>query len=173
METSEEILAARAKLISGNRSIQNDLSGDGPTVVEFLLAPERYAVEELFVDEVMLLRELTPIPGVPDFVAGITNIKGRILSVLNLKILLGINTKGITELNRIIILKNNKMEFGILTDSILGTRNLPSEQLAPMPVTLQGTAADYVKGITADGLILLDCERMLSAKSITVNQKHK
>ena len=173
MKTNEEILAARAKLISGDRFVRKEPSGDELSVVEFLLAPERYAVEQQFVDEVMLLKELTPIPGVPDYVAGITNLRGRILSVLNLKILLGITTKGITELNRIIILKSNKMEFGILTDSILGTRFLPSGHLARKPETLQGPSADYVKGITADGMILLDCDWMLSAKAITINQRQK
>ncbi len=173
MRTNEEILAARAKLISGDRFAGDEQTGDELSVVEFLLAPERYAVEQQFADEVMLLKDLTPIPGVPDFVAGITNIRGKILSVLNLKILLGITSKGITELNRIIILKNSKMEFGILTDSILGTRILPSGHLARKPETLQGPTSGYVKGITADGMILLDCERMLSAKAITINQKQK
>jgi purine-binding chemotaxis protein CheW len=171
MRINEEILKARAKLISGDRLIRNEPTGDQLPVVEFLLAPERYAVEQQFVDEVMLLKELTPIPGVPDYVAGITNLRGRILSVLNLKILLGITSKGITELNRIIILKNNKIEFGILTDSILGTRFLSPGHLAQKPETLQDPSADYVKGITADGIILLDCERMLSSKTITINKK--
>ena len=171
MRTNEEILAARAKLISGDWFVRNELTGDELTVVEFLLSPERYAVEQQFVDEVLLLKELTPIPGVPDYVAGITNIRGRILSVLNLKILLGITSKGITELNRIIILKNNRMEFGILTDSVLGTRFLPSGQLVQKPVTLQGDASRYVKGITADGLVVLDCVQLLTDKAITINQK--
>lgn len=173
MVTNEEILEARAKLISGDRLVPNEPTGDELSVVEFSLSPERYAVEEQHVGEVLLLKELTPIPGAPDFVAGIANIKGRILSVLNLKIFLGITAKGITELNRIIILKNNRMEFGILTDSILGIRNFPSGQFTRKPDTLQGTAAEYIKGITSDGLILLDSERMLSAQTITINQKQK
>ncbi len=171
MKTNEEILAARAKLISGARSVQNEPSGYELSVVEFMLVPERYAVEEQFVGEVLILKELTSIPGVPNYVAGIANIRGRIVSILNLKILLGIASKGITELNRIIILKHNKMEFGILADSILGSRSFPSGQLAPKPVTFQGDTSRYVKGITADGLVILDCVQLLSDKAITINQK--
>ncbi len=173
MKTNEEILAARAKLISGTRSVRNKPSVNELSVVEFMLVPERYAVEEQFVGEVLLLKELTPIPGVPNYVAGIANIRGRIVSILNLKMLLGITSKGITELNRIIILKYNKMEFGILADSILGSRSFPTGQLAGKPVTLKGDASRYVKGITADGLVLLDCAQLLSDKTITINQKQK
>ena len=173
MRTNEEILAERAKLISRARSDHDEPSGYELSVVEFMLVPERYAVEEQFVGEVLLLKELTPIPGVPTYVAGIANIRGRIVSILNLKLLLGIASKGITELNRIIILKYNKMEFGILADSILGSRSIPSGQLAPKPVTLQGDAARYVKGITGDGLVILDCVQLLSDKTITINQNQK
>ncbi len=173
METNEEILAARAKLISGTRSVRNEPSGYELSVVEFMLVPERYAVEEQFVGEVLLLKELTPIPGIPNYVAGIANIRGRIVSILNLKMLLGITSKGITELNRIIILKYNKMEFGILADSILGSRSIQSGLLAPKPATLQGDASRYVKGITVDGLVILDCVQLLSDKAITINQVQK
>jgi len=173
MKTNEEILTARAKLITGRRSDKDDPSGNDLSVIEFMLSPERYAVEEQFVGEVLLLKELTPIPGVPNYVTGIANIRGRIISILNLKMLLGISSKGITELNRIIILKSNRMEFGILADSILGSRSFPAGQLAGKPVTLKGDASRYVKGITAEGLVLLDCAQLLSDKSITINQKQK
>jgi purine-binding chemotaxis protein CheW len=173
MKTDEEILEARARLIAGHRIDRNERTGSDLTLVEFSLAPERYAVEEHFVREVLVLKELTPLPGVPAFVAGITNIRGRIVSVLNLKILLGIKTRGITELNRIIILKNNRMEFGILTDAVLGISTVANGLITPSPVNLQGTSAEYVKGITAEGLILLDCERILSAREIIIDQKKK
>jgi purine-binding chemotaxis protein CheW len=173
MKTNEEILAARAKLIAGASLARNEPSGIELSVVEFKLEPERYAVEEQYIGEVLILKELTPIPGVPNYVAGIANIRGRIVSILNLKLLLGVASKGITELNRIIILKHNKMEFGILADSILGSSSIPSAQLAQKPLTLQGDAARYVKGVTVDGLVILDCAQLLSDRAIIINHKQK
>lgn len=161
----------RARLLSGSDSPHQVQPKDQLSLVEFSLAPERYAVEEQFVVEVLLLKELTIIPGAPDFVAGITNVRGRILSVLNLKIFLGIATRGITELNRIVLLRKGEMEFGILTDAILGSKLIRREQFAPPPVNLAGTSANYVKGVTADGLVLLDCERLLLDKKIRIDQK--
>ncbi len=173
MGNDEAILEVRARLIAGKKLTKKGHEGDDLTLVEFTLSPERYAVEERFVSEVLLLKALTPLPGVPAFVVGITNNRGRIVSILNLKILLGIQTKGITELNRIILLKNNKMEFGILTDSVLGIRTIHSGSLTTSPANIQGIAAEFIKGISADGLILLDCERILSAKEIIIDQAKK
>jgi purine-binding chemotaxis protein CheW len=173
MKSGEDILQERARKISGKRSGNHLAQEEMITVVEFNLMPENYAIDEFFVSEVILLKELTTIPGVPSFVAGITNIRGKIISVVNLKIFLGITTKGITDLNRIIVLKHKQMEFGILADSILGTKTINTSALSPAPITVQGAAAGFVKGITSDGMIVLDGGNILSTKSIIINQKQK
>jgi purine-binding chemotaxis protein CheW len=173
MKSGEDILQERARKISGKRSGNHLAQEEMITVVEFNLMPENYAIDEFFVSEVILLKELTTIPGVPSFVAGITNIRGKIISVVNLKIFLGITTKGITDLNRIIVLKHKQMEFGILADSILGTKTIKTSALSPAPITVQGAAAGFVKGITSDGMIVLDGGNILSTKSIIINQKQK
>ena len=173
MKSDEELLQERARKISGPRTRKDVSPDDEITVVEFNLMPEHYAIDEFYVSEVMLLKELTPIPGVPAFVAGITNLRGKIISVVNLKFFLGITSKGITDLNRIIVLKNKQMEFGILADSILGTKTIHTSMLSPAPITIKGAEAGYVKGITSDGLIILDGSVILSTKTIIINQKQK
>lgn len=173
MKSDEDILQERALKISGRRLANHLAPEEEITVVEFNLMPEHYAIDEYFVSEVIHLKELTSIPGVPSFVAGITNIRGKIISVINLKNFLGITSRGITDLNRIIVLKNKQMEFGILADSILGTKTIKTSALLPPPITIRGTEAGYVKGITSDGLIILDGSNILSTKSIIINQKQK
>ena len=173
MKSDEEILQERARKISVTRTLDHVSQDDEITVIEFNLMPEHYAIDEYFVSEVMLLKELTPIPGVTAFVAGITNLRGKIISIVNLKNFLGITSKGITDLNRIIVLKNKQMEFGILVDSILGTWTIKTSMLSPAPITLQGAEAGYVKGITSEGLIILDGSNILSTKTIIINQKQK
>jgi len=173
MRTNEDILQERARKISGKLGENQEVPVDEMTLVEFNLISGHYAIEESFVLEVLLLKELTPIPGVPAFVAGIINLRGKIISVVNLKLFLGIPGKGITDMNRIIVLKNDLMEFGILADSILGTKTIQLSKLLPAPITVQAVAAGYVKGISSEGLIVLDGFKILAAKSIVVNQKLK
>jgi purine-binding chemotaxis protein CheW len=173
MRTPEEILKERAEQISGERTGSKSTDGEKLDLVEFMLSPEHYAVEWQYVGEVMFLKDLTPLPGVPAFVAGITNIRGRIVSIVNLKSFLGISSKGITELNKIIILKNTNMEFGILTDSITGTKSISSKLLVDKPLTLKPEIAGLIKGITAEGLIVLDGEALLAANSLIIDQKKR
>ncbi|WP_332856521.1 chemotaxis protein CheW [Duganella sp. S19_KUP01_CR8] len=139
-------------------------------VLEFMLAHERYALEMTHVHEVHVLRELTPLPCTPDFVLGIVNVRGRILSLVDLKRFFGLPQQGLTDLNKIIVLRGGAMRFGLLADQILGVNKLVLAELQPAPPTLGGIRADYLKGVTAARLIVLDGERLLSDPAMVVEQ---
>jgi len=171
MKTNAEILQERAVLLAVDASVNSSEVIDYLNVVEFLLTPERYGIESQLISEVLLLKELAPIPGAPTFVAGVTNIRGKIVSMINLKAFLGLVSKGITELNKTIIIQHNGIEFGIIADAITGTRSIDSKSLRAAPVTLKGKGAAFVKGIAPDGMILLDGIKLISETTIIVNQK--
>jgi purine-binding chemotaxis protein CheW len=142
-------------------------------ILEFGLADERYAVELHYVHEAYVLKELTPLPCTPAFVLGVVAARGRILSVVDLKAFFGLPDKGLTDLNKIIVLRNdgaNPMEFGVLADYIVGVRELALTDMQPSLPTLTGVRADYLKGVTADRLVLLDARKLLEDESIVVEQ---
>jgi purine-binding chemotaxis protein CheW len=170
MKDEQLILQERAKKIAGWKT-ELTSKGESLVVVEFQLIPERYCIAGSFVTEVLPLKAITPIPGVPAFVLGVMNVRGKIISIINLKTFFNLKETGITQLNKIIIVKQNQMEFAIVTDAITGTREILLSSLSAPPVTLSGIGADYIKGVTPDGLILLDIATVLSSKSIIVNQK--
>ncbi len=60
--------------------------GEHIEVLEFILAHERYAIETAWVQEVYPLRQLTPLPGTPAFVLGVVNVRGKIISVMDLRV---------------------------------------------------------------------------------------
>lgn len=169
--TSEEkkrILRQRAEVLA--REPEKDKRGEEYLeVVEFLLAYETYAIESSYVKEVCPLIDLTIIPCTPPFVLGIINVRGQILSVIDLKKCFGLPEKGLTDLNKVIIIHDEKMEFGVLADVILGVRAIPIEKIQPSLPTLTGIREKYLKGITEERLVLLDAERLLSDQSIIVN----
>ncbi len=140
-------------------------------VLEFLLAHERYGVESSYVREVWPVNDLTPVPCTPPFVLGIISVRGRILSVLDLKKFLNLPEKGLGDLNKVIILKSDTMEFGILADVIFGIRSMPLRGLQQSVPTLTGIGEEYLRGVTEDRLILLDAERVLSDKRILVDEE--
>lgn len=140
-------------------------------LLEFRLASERYAVETRFVTEVQPLRDLTPLPGTPPFVRGIVNLRGRILPVYDLKKFFALPEQGLTDLHRIVVVDGGDFEIGLLADVVIGVRMLPAAELSPPLPTLSAIGADYLKGISAERLVVLDLERVLSDPRIIVNDE--
>jgi purine-binding chemotaxis protein CheW len=170
MKDELTILSERARK-NAYRHSEQPPQGETLLVVTFRLIPERYCIGSAFVTEVLPLKEITPIPGVPPFVLGVMNVRGKIISVINLKKFFNLKETGITESNKIIVVKQNHMEFGIVTDVITGTCALILSTLSAPPVTLNHIGAEYVKGVTPDGLILLDIVAILNDKSLIINNK--
>ncbi len=139
-------------------------------LLEFRLARERYALESRHVQEVHPLRELTPLPGTPAFLLGIVNVRSRILPVLDLKKFFDLPEQGLTDLHRIIRVRGNDLELGLLADVVVGVRSVPAASLQPSLPTLTGIRADYLKGVTDERLVVLDLERILADPKIVVHE---
>lgn len=153
-QTRDRILRARAR--SAAREAVAHEAAEHIEVIEFLMSYERYAVEIGWVREVLALRELTPLPGTPRFVAGIVNVRGRILSVVDLKAFFELPDKGLPDLNRVLVISDGRIEFGLLVDAVSGLRRLPVAQLQPALPTMSGVREKYLRGLTADRLAVLD-----------------
>ena len=140
-------------------------------VLEFRLAQERYGLEIRYVREVYPLKDLTPLPCTPPFVLGIVNVRGRILPVLDLKKFFDLPEQGLTDLHRIILVEGNDLEIGLLADATVGVQSIPVESLQLSLPTLTGIRSDYLKGVTAEGLVVLDVVRLLADPKITVHEE--
>jgi purine-binding chemotaxis protein CheW len=142
-------------------------------IIEFTLAGECYCIESAFVREVYPLKDFTPLPGVPSFILGIVNVRGQILPVVDLKKFFNLPEKGLGELNKVIILRDDRLEYGILADAVNGTKIIYREEVLPVPPTVTGIGEEYLKGVTKENLIVLNVEKLLSDKSIVVNEEVK
>jgi len=168
-EEKKNILRERARLLA--QEAEKDAPGEKIEVVEFLLAYERYGIESSFVREVYPLRDLTVVPCTPRHVLGIINVHGRILSVVDLKKFFDLPDKGLGDLNKVIVLKSDTMEFGVLADAIDGVRVLPVSGLQQAIPTLTGIRQEYLKGIAKDRTVILDARRLLEDKKLVVNEE--
>ena len=140
-------------------------------VLEFRLAQERYAVETRHVREVLALKDLTLLPCTPPFVLGIVNVRGRITPVIDIKKFFDLPDQGLTDLHRIILVHGNDLEIGLLADVIVGVRSMPVDSVQPSLPTLTGVRADYLKGVTAERLVVLDLDRILTDPKIVVHEE--
>lgn len=168
-ETRLRVLRERARA-AARESAADDDPAARIQVVEFLLAYERYAVETSWVHEVVALRDLTPLPGAPAFVAGLINVRGRIVSVVDLKVFFDLPAKGLPDLNRVLIVGNDTLEFGLLVDAVAGVAHLRLDQLQPALPTLTGVREEYLRGLTPERLAVLDAARILADPRIVVRQ---
>ena len=140
-------------------------------VVQFLLAEETYAVEARYVREVCLLEDLAPLPCTPAFVLGIANVRGEILSVIDIKRFFELPEKGLTDLNKILILESDAMRIGVLADAVVGVRRIPLAAIRPSLPTLTGIREEFLRGVTPERTVVLDAGRLLAAKSIVVREQ--
>ncbi len=162
----ERILEARAEALA--RESEGAKDSDSLEIVEFLLADEYYGIESRYIREVYPIKDYTPLPGTPSFVLGLINVRGLIVSVIDIKKFFDMPDKGISDLNKVIIIHGDMMEFGILADEILGVRNVAPNEIQPPPPTLTGIREEYLRGITRERIVILDAKRLLGDENIVV-----
>lgn len=149
---------------------QNKVTSATVEIIEFVLATERYGIESAFVKEVYPLKDFTPLPGVPSYIMGIVNVRGQILPVVDLRKFFSLSERGLGEMNKLIILRNDQMEFGIVADLVEGTRTLAIDDIMATPVTVTGIGETYLKGVTKEHIIVLDAESLLNDKKMIINE---
>jgi purine-binding chemotaxis protein CheW len=169
-DEKNKILRARAMDLAREPELQSTAEKT-VEIVEFLLAHEKYGIESSYVREICPLKELTMVPCTPSFVLGIINVRGQILSIIDIKKFFGLPERGLTNLNKVIILHNDKMEFGVLADLIVGVRSIAVSQVQPSLPTLTGIREQYLKGITNETIVILDAGKLLSSTTMTVHEE--
>lgn len=169
-EDTHRILKERAHTLA-REAVSAEAADASIEVIEFLLAHERYAIASEHVREVCPLEELTPLPCTPAFVFGIVNLRGEILPVIDIKKFFDLPEKGLTNLNKVILLESADMVFGILADAISGVHRISRAGIQPSLPTLTGLREDYLLGVTAERVVVLDAEKLLHDEKLIVNEQ--
>lgn len=168
-EDQKRILRARADALA--KKPQEEKEGEHMEVVEFLLSNEHYGIESHYIREVYPIKDFTPLSCAPPFVLGLINVRGQIFSVINLKQFFHMDNMGISDLNKVIIIRNESMEFGILADCVIGVHNIAISEIEPPLPSLTGICEDFLKGITRDRMVILDAKSLLEDKNIIVHEE--
>ncbi len=140
-------------------------------ILAFTLAGETYGIETRHVREVCALKDLTPVPCTPPFVAGVMNLRGRILAIIDLRKFFELPARGLTEFDRVIILASGDTELGLLANSIEGLRSLKVADLQQGLPALTGMHERFFKGVTGEMLTVLDGARLLVDTDLKVNEQ--
>ena len=169
-EETRRILKARARALA-RESAKTETTDERLEVLEFSLADEKYGIESSYVREVFSLKELTALPCTPSFVLGLVNVRGQILSVIDIKKFFDLSDKDRTGRNEVIVVHTDRLELGILADAVLGVSLIPLTDLQPSLPTLTGVRADYLRGVTKEPMVVLDGQKLLSSPKLIVYEE--
>lgn len=111
----------------------NKAQTDTKRFLEFNLGGESYAVELLLVKEVITLPEMTTIPKAPNYVCGLMNLRGLVLTVIDLRKKLGITPDKDSSQNGVIIFDLGERLVGAVVDSIQKVLTISQEKIKPLP----------------------------------------
>ncbi|HEY3699514.1 MAG TPA: chemotaxis protein CheW [Spongiibacteraceae bacterium] len=168
-ERVQEILRERARALALPTHVES-APQQQLELLEFSLAREHYGIASACVREVYPLTDFTSVPCTPPFVLGIVNVRGEIVSVIDIRKFFGLPTSGITDLNKVIIIHNDAMLFGIVVDSILDVRHIAVADLLPA-ANISGMRASYLLGVTPERMAVIDVEKLLGDKKIVVDEE--
>lgn len=112
---------------------ENKIKSDTKRFLEFNLGGENYAVELLLVKEVITPPEMTPIPKAPPYVCGLMNLRGLVLTVVDLRKKLGITPDKDSSQNGVIIFDLGDRLVGVVVDSIQKVLNISGGNIKPIP----------------------------------------
>ncbi len=144
----EESWARRAEQIA--RVIETEDEGEQIELALVRLGKEIYGLDVQYIYDIRLLEKITRVPRVPDWVAGVVNLRGRIISALDLKRFLGIAVEASSpeEMNRkLVVVEIPEMELALIVDEVLMVETLPVNKIHEPSSAVRGIPAEYVRGI--------------------------
>jgi purine-binding chemotaxis protein CheW len=135
--------------------------------VVFQVAGEQYGVTIDRVESIVKMQPITLVPQAPEFLEGITNLRGMVLPVLSLRKRFGLPPREADRETRIVVVMNDGHPIGIIVDSVLEVLRLPEESIEPPPPMVTNERTRFITGIAKVGerlIILLDLARVLSVE---------
>jgi purine-binding chemotaxis protein CheW len=148
---------------------------DGVQYLTFILDSKLFAFDVLKTREVLSLIPITPIPGTPEYMTGVLNLRGSVVPVIDLRKKFGITESGFTENTSIIIVEaNNGSEtvvVGALVDAVKGVRRFEQNQLEPPPKVGMRLNLDLIHAIgktEKDFVLILNVDKVLSDEDLSL-----
>lgn len=142
-----------------------DVDEERVKLVTFTLGGNHYAFPGADIKEILPLMKIAYVPGTPESILGIINVRGDIESVLSGCRVLGLPLSEPTSRSRIVIAESNGVRSGILVDSVEDVSDFPSSSIQPPIPTLDTSIRDYVTGEMSQSgktTTVLSVERILN-----------
>lgn len=154
--------------MSEERAPVNKLADGNDEVLQwvtFRLEDETYGINVMLVQEVLRYTEIAPVPGAPDYVLGIINLRGNVVTVIDTRARFGLQSGEVSDNSRIVIIESDKQVIGILVDSVAEVVYLKTSEIDSAPNVGTDESAKFIQGVSnREGqlLILVDLNKLMT-----------
>ena len=134
-------------------------------LVVFELANEHYGLDISAVEGIIKMQAITKMPQAPSFVEGVTNLRGTVVPVIDLRKRFGIASMEHTKDTRIVVVYMDKTKIGMIVDGVSEVLRIPEESIEPTPPMVSNVNTAFIRGIAKldERLVtLLDLSKVLS-----------
>jgi purine-binding chemotaxis protein CheW len=187
-----DLLAQRAARLA--ELPEQEETGEQITLLLVRFGHEVYGLEAQHVDRVQLVEQITPVPRVPNWVIGMTNLRGQLLSVVDLVSFFGLpstmqhvaseDADGPAPERCLVVVSTSEIEIALLADGVLAVETVPDSRLQEAETIVRGLRPEYVRGIvqrvgqgrTADGangslVVVLDLQAILNDERLVIHDE--
>lgn len=137
--------------------------------VTFHLEEEVYGMNVMQVQEVLRITEIAPVPGAPDYVLGIINLRGNVVTVIDTRRRFGLMPHELDDMSRIIVVEVNGNVIGMLVDSVAEVVYLHQSEIDTAPNVSNDDSSRFIQGVSSREeklLILVDVDKFLTEEEI-------
>ena len=134
-------------------------------LVTFRIGEEEFGVDILAVQEIIRLMQITPVPRAPVDIAGVINLRGKVIPVVNMRSRFSLPAQEPTPQTRIVVMEFEEKIVGFLVDAVSEVLRIPVTTVEDPPPVVAGIGSDYIRGVGKLDerlLILLDLDSLMA-----------
>jgi purine-binding chemotaxis protein CheW len=140
-------------------------------IVGFQVGRETYGVPITSLHEIVRVPEITAVPDAPDYLEGVINLRGKIVSVMDLRKRFGEKEVSLTKRNRILVVEHSGRLAGLIVDSASEVLKIPADDVEAPPAVFQDGGLNCVTGlgkVKGRLVVLLDMSKLLAPGSLQI-----
>ena len=144
---------------------------DSQEFLVFTLGDEQYGIDILKVQEIRAYENITAIASTPDFIKGVTNLRGIIVPIVDLRIKFALESAEYIDQTVMIIVDVGSQIIGLVVDAVSDVMTFTNEQIKPAPTFGTSLSSDYIQGLGSredQMTVLMDVEALLMAKEMAL-----
>ncbi|MCL2056516.1 MAG: chemotaxis protein CheW [Oscillospiraceae bacterium] len=128
------------------------------------LDDQQFGIPIEYITDIIQVQPITKVPNCPEFITGITNLRGKVIPIMDLRLRFGKAPQEFTDRTCIIVLEDEGAAVGMIVDSVSVVLNLDDDQISPPPTFHQALDAKFIQGVnrSESGVtLIMDCKTVL------------